>query len=73
MYYRHVNQAETYEAVPMARDGDDLTAEIPGRDTDSPYPLQYYFELRRDAKTAWLYPGFDADLANQPYFVVRQA
>jgi len=22
---------------------------------------------------AWIYPGFNADLANQPYFVVRQA
>ena len=40
--------------------------------TDSPYPLQYYFELRDARGHAWLYPGFRADLCNQPYFVVRQ-
>jgi hypothetical protein len=73
MHYRHVNQAESYETAPMVRDGNALTAEIPGRYSDSPYPLQYYFELRRDAGAAWLYPGFAADLSNQPYFVVRQA
>ncbi len=73
MHYRHVNQAESYETTSMVREGNALGAEIPARYTDSPYPLQYYFELRRDAGTAWLYPGFEADLSNQPYFVVRQA
>ena len=48
-------------------------AEIPGQYTDSPYPMLYYFELRDAHGAAWIYPGFNADLANQPYFVVRQA
>jgi hypothetical protein len=26
--------------------------------------------LRRDAATAWLHPGFAANLDNQPYFVL---
>ena len=30
------------------------------------------FELRRDPDQAWLYPGFNATLSNQPYFLVRQ-
>ncbi len=38
----------------------------------SPFPLQYYFELRR-AGSAAIFPGLNADLANQPYFVLRQA
>ena len=41
--------------------------------TRSPYPLQYFFELHNAAGRAWLFPGFAADLCNQPYFVVRQA
>ena len=40
---------------------------------DSPYPMLYYFELRDARDAAWIYPGFNADLANQPYSVVRQA
>ncbi len=41
--------------------------------TDSAYPLQYYIELRQGPASAWLYPGFTAELTNQPYFVVRRA
>jgi hypothetical protein len=72
LWYRHVNQAERYEAAEMqVRDGL-YRATIPGSYTDSRYPLQYYFELKRHADQAWLYPGFTPELTNQPYFVVRQ-
>jgi hypothetical protein len=47
-------------------------ATIAGDYTNSPYPLGYYFELKGDG-SAWLYPGFRPDLANQPYFVIRRA
>ena len=57
----------------MPVQGNRGTATIPGEYTNSPYPLEYYFELHNGAGQAWLYPGFDATLANQPYFVVRQA
>jgi hypothetical protein len=70
--YRHVNQAETYQAVEMAGEGERYRATIPGAYTDSPYPLQYYFVLRDAHGHAWLNPGFTADLSNQPYFLVRQ-
>ena len=68
LYYRHVNQAERWESVELVSGA----ASIPAAYTDSPYPLQYYFELRSAADNAWLYPGFAPDLANQPYFVVRR-
>jgi hypothetical protein len=71
LYYRHVNQAERYEAMEMQSRGNLFLATVPGSYTDSPYPLQYYFVLRNGPDKAWLYPGFNADLTNQPYFVVR--
>ena len=70
LYYRHVNQAERYESAEMQVEGGIYRARIPADYTDSPYPLQYYFEVRESAEKAWLYPGFAPDLANQPYFVV---
>jgi hypothetical protein len=72
MYYRHVNQAERFESVEMPLQGGAYRASIPAAYTDSPYPLQYYFEVKEFAGKAWLYPGFAADLANQPYYVVRR-
>ena len=64
---------ERYESVDT--DGRDNTfrASIPAVYTDSPYPLQYYFELREGPERAWLYPGFTTDLTNQPYFVLRRS
>jgi hypothetical protein len=72
LYYRHVNQQEAYQVEKMRVVGGRCQMEIPGRYTNSPYPLEYFFELM-DRQEAWLYPGFRADLTNQPYFVVRQA
>jgi hypothetical protein len=72
LYYRHVNQAERYETVEMQAEGGNYRAAIPAAYTDSVYPLQYYFEVREAADRAWLFPGFAADLANQPYFVVQR-
>lgn len=70
--YRHVNQSEEYRVAAMnCRDGT-YSARIPGDYTDSAYPLQYFFELRKDRGQAWLYPGLSEDFANQPYIVVRR-
>ena len=68
--YRHVNHAEPWVAATMERQGSAHRAVIPAGYTGSPYPLQYFFELRAGA-SATLYPGFAADLCNQPYFLVR--
>jgi len=71
--YRHVNQSETYRMEQMhVQDGCHRSV-IRGDYTDSPYPLQYFFVLRDALGRAWLHPGLNADLSNQPYFVVRQA
>ena len=72
LYYRHVTHEERYQTVGMQALGRSYRATIPAAYTASSYPLQYYFELKADPATAWLYPGFSAGLANQPYFVVRQ-
>lgn len=69
LYYRHVDQAERWQSADL-KDG---AASIPAAYTDSPYPLEYYFEFRTAPDKAFLYPGFAPDLANQPYFVVRRA
>jgi hypothetical protein len=72
LIYRHVNQAERYESVPMEAQARVFRASIPATYTDSQYPLQYYFEFSDAPDNAWLYPGFAPDLANQPYYVLRR-
>jgi hypothetical protein len=72
LHYRHVNQSETYVVAPMLACGDgSFEATVPADYTDSLYPLQYFFVARRDSM-AQRYPDLAADLANQPYMVVRQ-
>ena len=71
LHYRHVNQSESYDVADMQNTEKGLRAAIPSDYTHSPYPLQYWFELRNASGQAWFWPGLDADLSNQPYFVVR--
>lgn len=68
-----MNQAETYVVVDMAPHGESYQTTIPGDYTDTDYPVQYFFEVRDGGGRAWLCPGFDADLSNQPYYVIRQS
>ncbi|MBI3972953.1 MAG: hypothetical protein HY332_16875 [Chloroflexi bacterium] len=78
LHYRHVNQAEPFEFMTMESDGASgglgrrFQATIPAAYSDSPYPLQYFFTLHASDGLAWMYPGFEPDFSNQPYFVVRQ-
>lgn len=72
LYYRHVNHAERYQQVEMTPRPGGRRAEIPAAYTDSPYPLQYYFELRTSAGSVSLFPGLGSDLTDQPYFVLRR-
>lgn len=55
----------------MQPSGNRFTSAVPAAYTNSNYPLQYYFELRRSADSAWLFPGLGPNLRSQPYFVVR--
>lgn len=68
--YRHVNQAERWKSAAMSGQGSHFSGAIPAECTDSEYPLQYYFELEGEEGSAWLYPGFNETLSNQPYFAV---
>jgi hypothetical protein len=69
--YRHTQQAESWRTAEMAGASDIYRAEIPGEYTDSPYPLEYYFEVSETPGPPWLHPGFGATWSNQPYFAVR--
>jgi hypothetical protein len=71
LHYRHVNHAERWQHASAQSAGDSWRAAIPAEYTESPYPLQYYFELR-DARAAALFPGLGPERTNQPYFVVRR-
>jgi hypothetical protein len=67
--YRHVNQAEHYQAVTMQRSGDRFEAAIPAAYTASSYPLMYFFDVDL-GETRSLHPRFNDTLSNQPYHVV---
>jgi hypothetical protein len=71
LFYRRVNQADTWQSAKMDLDAGTHHATIPPDYTQSPYAIQYYFQVR-DTTHAWLLPGFNSDWSNQPYFVVPQ-
>jgi hypothetical protein len=72
LWYRHVNHGERWLSAPMQKTGNAHRASVPGSYTNSPYPLQYYFELRM-ADAAILHPPFNPTLSNQPYYAIMQA
>ena len=41
--------------------------------TQTQFPLEHLFEVSLEGDTAGLHPGFNPELTNQPYFVVRSA
>jgi hypothetical protein len=69
LHYRHVDQGERWLWADMDPSSNGYTAEIPGDYTGSPYPLEYYFELR-SGSMAWYHPAFNATLSNQPYYAI---
>lgn len=73
LFFRHVNQAERFENAPLAAAPDGvLRGTIPAAYTNSPYPLQYFFEFTQ-AGQAWISPGFTRSLTGLPYHVVMAA
>jgi hypothetical protein len=59
--------------MDMLAENEQYRAEIPGEYTNSSFPLQYYFEISREGEAASLFPGFNANFSNQPYYVVQRA
>jgi hypothetical protein len=79
LWYRHVNQAERWLSMPMQKTISasesataGYTASVPADYTNSPYPLQYYFEFRT-GDDAILYPLIRVDQTIQPYFAILPA
>jgi hypothetical protein len=72
LWYRHVNHGERWVSVSMQKNGNTYMASVPGSYTNSPYPLQYYFELRT-TEAATLHPPLNRTFSNQPYYVVMLA
>jgi DNA-binding CsgD family transcriptional regulator len=70
--YRRVNQAEHWQSVEMSPAGGAYQAVIPAQYTDSPFPLQYHFQIHADGRPSSLHPGLQPGWKGQPYFVVRQ-
>jgi hypothetical protein len=70
LHYRHVNQAERWRSIEMEQAHSAFRSAIPGEYTNSAFPLQYYFELRRGNSEAWFYPAFNSTWSNQPYFAI---
>jgi hypothetical protein len=71
--YRHVNQAEIWQSIEMVRADEDYSTAIAAEYTDSPFPLQYYFQIRTGPDKTWLHPGLEHRWRGQPYYFVRQA
>jgi hypothetical protein len=75
LWYRHVNHGERWLSTPMQQASATYTAAIPGAYTDSPYPLQYYFEIHTSSVSnyygATLHPPFNPTLSNQPYYAIH--
>ena len=70
LMYRRADQSERWRQAEMAWSDGAYRGAIPPDYTESPYPLLYYFQVE-EAGGNGLYPGFNKDLSNQPYFLVR--
>ena len=69
--FRHVNQAERWNALDASGQDGAYSAAIPAEYTESKFELEYYFEVEGGG-VKWMYPGFNETLSNQPYFTVRR-
>ncbi len=70
LLYRHADQSQRWRAEEMQLRDRQYRSVIPADYTQSPYPLLYYFEVHEAGGSA-IFPGFNPDLSNQPYFLVR--
>jgi len=71
LFYRRVNQAEQWQVLAMENKDGRFHGIIPAAYTQTRFPLQYYFGVDHGERGAIPFPGLNATLANQPYFVVR--
>ena len=72
LMYRQADQSQLWRMADTTWGDGAYHSAIPADYTESQYPLLYYFEVH-EASGSGIYPGFDKDLANQPYFLVRSS
>lgn len=72
LHYRRIDQAERWQSLDMQAGEGAFHALIPAAYTQSPFPLEYYFELRPAGASPTLHPGFDPLFTSQPYFVLQR-
>ncbi len=73
LYYRHVTQAERYQKAELNWSGTTGKATIPAAYSNAVYPLEYYVVAKNEQGEASMFPGFNKELAGQPYFTVRKS
>ncbi len=71
LLYRQADQSQRWHSAEMQTHDNEFRATIPADYTQSPYPLQYYFEVHEPGGST-IFPGFSPDLSNQPYILVRR-
>jgi hypothetical protein len=71
LFYRQADQSQRWHSAEMQMHDNEFRATIPADYTQSPYPLEYYFEVHESGESTIL-PGFSPDLSNQPYILVRR-
>ena len=72
LYYRQADQSQRWRSVALDQKDNAFHGAIPGDYTQSPYPIEYYFEVR-EPRGSTIFPGFNPDLSNQPYILVRSS
>jgi hypothetical protein len=70
--YRQADQSQLWRMADTSWGNGAYRSAIPADYTESQYPLLYYFEVH-EAGGSGIYPGFNKDLSNQPYFLVRSS
>jgi len=71
LLFRQADQSQRWHSAEMELRDNEFRATIPADYTQSPYPLEYYFEVNESGEST-IFPGFGPDLSNQPYILVRR-
>lgn len=73
LHFRHLNQGEAWQSVPMRRTDAGFAASIQREYTRSEYPLIFFAEVHREGEHPVFVPALDPTLANQPYVVLHSS
>lgn len=71
LHYRHLNQGEAWLTAPTTPRATRHIGTIPEPYTQSRYALQVYATVHDADGDAWIVPGLDDSLSNQPYVIIQ--